>query len=211
MKRLTAITAAIASLLTLQAYADLEFLRLDSERQAQVQKELHSTPCTCGCGMSVGQCLVEDQSCPVSPELARSIIARISGDGTTDQPQSFSPAGGLIGTNNSAWYNQLSGKLLVYMKTTSVSRIKECTWLYSDGTFSTNTDSGNFSGGGSVIVSGAGQSGSHGRWSTNDNVVMFHYNGGNRDQYSMVNGDDGFLYLNGSRHFVVEHDDPTCQ
>ena len=162
--------------------------------------------------MTVGQCLIEDQSCPVSPGIAKDIIARYSDVALS--AQSSSPAAATasgIGSDNGKWHNALSGKLLLYMKTTSVSRIKECTWLYNNGTFEVNTNGGSFSGGGSVSVSGASQGGGDGQWGTNGEVVTFQYNNGKREQYSLSYGQDGFLYLNSYRHFLLDHNDPTCR
>ena len=193
-------------------HAELEFLRLDLQRQKQVHQILNEAPCTCGCNMTVGQCLIEDQSCPVSPGIAKDIIARYSNVATGSQssPAAAADTRGFR-TDNGKWHNRLAGKLLVYMKTTSVSRIKECTWLYSDGTLAVNTNGGTFSGGGSVSISGANQGGGDGQCGTTGEVVTFQYNNGELQQYKLSYGQDGFLYLNTYRHFLLDHNDPTCR
>jgi len=40
-------------------------------------KELNTVKCSCGCGLTVAQCLVDDQSCGVSPEMAKDIMAKM--------------------------------------------------------------------------------------------------------------------------------------
>ena len=47
---------------------------LSSEQQELALRILNESGCLCGCGMTVAQCRVEDQSCPRSPLLARAIV-----------------------------------------------------------------------------------------------------------------------------------------
>jgi protein-disulfide isomerase len=47
---------------------------LTEEQKRLALKVLNDTACLCGCGMTVAQCRVEDQSCPQSPILARAIV-----------------------------------------------------------------------------------------------------------------------------------------
>jgi protein-disulfide isomerase len=47
---------------------------LTEEQRDLALRVLNESPCDCGCGMTVAQCRVEDQSCPRSPGLARAIV-----------------------------------------------------------------------------------------------------------------------------------------
>jgi len=207
MKKLLLLIAVYILLLPAQVYADLEFLRLDINKQTKAHAAFYSTQCTCGCDMSVGQCLIDDPSCTVSPSIAKNIIAKFANSATDIQPPKRSSRQPV--SDNGIWHNRISGKLLLYMKTTSFNRVKECTWLYRDGTFSDNTQGGIISGG-SVSITGASQGGNTGRWSTNNEVVTFQYDNGKQQRYSMSYGQDGLLYLDNYRHFLLEHNDDVC-
>ena len=56
---------------------DLQVLRMSLEQRQALHDHLESTPCDCGCGMTVGECLRDDPACPVSPEMARNAIAQL--------------------------------------------------------------------------------------------------------------------------------------
>lgn len=47
----------------------------DTERKAAV-KALIESDCTCGCGLTVAECRIDDPSCPVSLPLAKEIVAK---------------------------------------------------------------------------------------------------------------------------------------
>lgn len=48
-------------------------------KRSEVLQALNSENCTCGCGLTVAKCRIDDPSCTVSPEVAKKIIARILG------------------------------------------------------------------------------------------------------------------------------------
>lgn len=50
---------------------------LSSARQMEALKQLNTEKCTCGCGLTVAQCLVDDPNCGTSPTIAKSIMARV--------------------------------------------------------------------------------------------------------------------------------------
>ena len=48
-------------------------------KRSDVLQALNSENCTCGCGLTVAKCRVDDPSCSVSPEVAKKIVARVVG------------------------------------------------------------------------------------------------------------------------------------
>ncbi len=46
-------------------------------KRSEVLQALNSENCTCGCGLTVAKCRVDDPSCPVSPVVAKAIVDRI--------------------------------------------------------------------------------------------------------------------------------------
>jgi len=57
---------------------------LTEEQTKLALKVLNETDCTCGCGMRVAQCRVEDQNCPRSPVLARAIVDAVRRGGNEE-------------------------------------------------------------------------------------------------------------------------------
>lgn len=51
---------------------------LSPERKAMALQKLNTSPCTCGCGLTVAQCRVDDPECAVSLPLAKGIVAEIA-------------------------------------------------------------------------------------------------------------------------------------
>jgi len=51
---------------------------LSPARQMDALKQLNTAKCTCGCGLTVAQCLVDDPNCGTSPAIARAIMTRIT-------------------------------------------------------------------------------------------------------------------------------------
>ena len=51
---------------------------LPSERRAEVLKALNSEHCTCGCGLTLAQCRVDDPDCSVSLPLAQDLVKKLT-------------------------------------------------------------------------------------------------------------------------------------
>ena len=49
---------------------------LSAERKADVLQALNSENCTCGCGLSVAKCRIDDPQCDVSLPVAKKIVAK---------------------------------------------------------------------------------------------------------------------------------------
>ena len=50
---------------------------LSSATQMEALKQLNTEKCTCGCGLTVAQCLVDDRTCTISPAIAKAIVTRV--------------------------------------------------------------------------------------------------------------------------------------
>ena len=51
---------------------------LTPEQKTKALQTLNTEPCTCGCGLTVAQCRVDDPSCSVSLPLAQDIVKKIA-------------------------------------------------------------------------------------------------------------------------------------
>lgn len=57
----------------------VDLSRVPESKRSEVLQALNSDNCTCGCGLTVAKCRVDDPSCSVSPDVAKKIIARVLG------------------------------------------------------------------------------------------------------------------------------------
>lgn len=56
----------------------LDLSALTSEKRAEALKALNTERCTCGCGLTLAQCRLDDPSCDVSLPLARELVKKIA-------------------------------------------------------------------------------------------------------------------------------------
>ena len=162
----------------------------------------------CGCELTVAECLIDDPSCETSQALARDAIAElIAARSVTAAPRIERPAVGLE-SDGGEWFRRVNGKLLVYISTSAGGyREKDCTWLYDDGTFFNNNQTGSVT----SLGSSASQNRDRGSWSVRSNVLTLVPPGAETQRYKMSVDSDGTFYLDNWRYFVVEHDHYTCQ
>ena len=52
---------------------------LSPDRKAEALKQLNTEKCTCGCGLTLAQCRLDDPDCSVSLPLAKDLVAKIAG------------------------------------------------------------------------------------------------------------------------------------
>ena len=57
----------------------IDLSKLTPERRAEALKALNSEHCTCGCGLTLAQCRVDDPDCSVSLPLAQQLVAKLGG------------------------------------------------------------------------------------------------------------------------------------
>jgi thiol-disulfide isomerase/thioredoxin len=56
----------------------IDLSKLSSEKRAEALKALNSEQCTCGCGLTLAQCRLDDPDCAVSLPLAQALVKRIA-------------------------------------------------------------------------------------------------------------------------------------
>lgn len=56
----------------------IDLSALPSERRAEVLKALNSEHCTCGCGLTLAQCRLDDPDCSVSLPLAQELVKKMA-------------------------------------------------------------------------------------------------------------------------------------
>lgn len=56
----------------------LDLSKLSPDRKAMALQQLNKSPCTCGCGLTLAQCRVDDPTCEVSLPLARLLVDQIA-------------------------------------------------------------------------------------------------------------------------------------
>ncbi len=61
----------------LKTIPGVDLARVPVERKPAVLQALNNESCSCGCGLTVAKCRVDDPSCPVSQPLAQKIVDRI--------------------------------------------------------------------------------------------------------------------------------------
>ncbi len=50
---------------------------LTAAQKATALNRLNDEPCTCGCGLTIAQCRINDSTCALSPKLAADIVAQV--------------------------------------------------------------------------------------------------------------------------------------
>jgi thiol-disulfide isomerase/thioredoxin len=56
----------------------IDLTQLSPEKRVEILLRLNKEPCTCGCGLTVARCRIEDSACSVSLPLARRIAEEIA-------------------------------------------------------------------------------------------------------------------------------------
>jgi hypothetical protein len=69
--------ARVASAAQANKIPGVDLAGLTPEKRAKVLQALNSEHCTCGCGLTVAQCRVDDPTCTVSLPLAQDVMKKI--------------------------------------------------------------------------------------------------------------------------------------
>ena len=189
---------------------DMTVLRMNDSQRSQLFNYLETNTCDCGCGFTIGQCLRDDPTCPISPKLARSAIQNILGGsaGSTSNPtvtsptkQSYRPAGKLDNSLLGAWVRRTSGGSGVYYENTlKMIFSPDGRIAYGSGTIvSGGTASASIRGGGDNPVD-------HGSWSVNGSAIHINWDDGTKGDYDYeVFEYDGrpalMMVFNGSKRY----------
>ncbi len=60
---------------------------LTPAQKTLVLKRLNSETCTCGCGLTIAECRINDTSCPVSQKLAAQIVQEVKSGAAAERPK----------------------------------------------------------------------------------------------------------------------------
>jgi thiol-disulfide isomerase/thioredoxin len=71
--------ARVASAAQANKIPGVDLAALPADTKAKVLQALNSEHCSCGCGLTVAQCRVDDPTCTVSLPLAQDIVKKIAG------------------------------------------------------------------------------------------------------------------------------------
>ncbi|MFB3081529.1 MAG: hypothetical protein ACE1Y1_07180 [Nitrosomonadaceae bacterium] len=178
----------------------IDISHLSKEQQVEIYKIFSSNNCTCGCGMTIAKCLVDDPTCDVSPKLAMAEIKRIAPEKSDFTPDASVAKG--LKSDQGKWYKEVVGQQLVYIYVGNGYRKKEKIWLCSDGTFQSSGYGGSISSLGSVAFSDGGR---HGNWAVNNDILTLAFGNGSTAKYKLSLY-DGFLYLDNTRYFRTAND-----
>ena len=56
----------------------VDLSRLSAERRLEAVQKLNAEGCTCGCGLTIAKCRIDDPQCPISLPRARAIVDAIT-------------------------------------------------------------------------------------------------------------------------------------
>jgi thiol-disulfide isomerase/thioredoxin len=62
----------------------VDLSKLSAARRGEVLQRLNTEACTCGCGLTVAKCRIDDPACGVSLPVARKIVAEMSAGASQD-------------------------------------------------------------------------------------------------------------------------------
>ena len=72
-------------------YPGIDLSKLNAEQKKAAQRLLNENECTCGCGLTVVQCLVNDSSCVVSKEMAAKAVEGLLAGTHAPAPEGAKP------------------------------------------------------------------------------------------------------------------------
>ena len=72
-------------------YPGVDLSQLNDEQKLTARRQINETECSCGCGLTVAQCLVNDSSCAVSKEMAAQTVEEILAGSPSLAPESANP------------------------------------------------------------------------------------------------------------------------
>jgi thiol-disulfide isomerase/thioredoxin len=67
----------------------VEFGDLTADQKKRALHRLNAESCTCGCGLTLAQCRINDSSCPISLKLAKQVVKDVA---TSRTPEAVSPS-----------------------------------------------------------------------------------------------------------------------
>jgi thiol-disulfide isomerase/thioredoxin len=70
----------LASTAHVKEIPGIDLTKLSADQRGTALQQLNTEPCTCGCGLTVAKCRIDDPSCSVSLPLARKIVDTLVGN-----------------------------------------------------------------------------------------------------------------------------------
>ena len=64
----------------------VDFSKLTAKQKRAALRQLNEQKCTCGCGLTLAQCRINDTGCPVSVKLAQQVVEKIARGQNTASP-----------------------------------------------------------------------------------------------------------------------------
>jgi hypothetical protein len=55
----------------------VDLSQVPEAKRADVLQALNTDSCTCGCGLTVAKCRMDDPACTISPPIAKAIVERV--------------------------------------------------------------------------------------------------------------------------------------
>jgi thiol-disulfide isomerase/thioredoxin len=68
-------------------YPGVDLSQLNEEQKLSARRAINETECSCGCGLTVAQCLVHDSSCDVSKNIAADVVEELLGGSPSPAPE----------------------------------------------------------------------------------------------------------------------------
>ena len=178
----------------------IDISHLTTKQQNQIIEVLNTQNCTCGCGMTITKCLIDDPSCDVSPNLAQVVVNAIVSGKTVASSNNSKP--NQLKSDNGKWYQEVVGRQLVYIYVGMGYREKYQIWLCSGGSFQSSGQGGSVSSLGSGAFSDGGNSGN---WAVNGNILTLAYASGETKNFTL-SIHEGFLYLNNTKYYRTDNE-----
>jgi hypothetical protein len=64
---------------------DVDFKGLSADQKREALKRMNSESCTCGCGLTVAECRVNDTDCDISKAMAAKIVKDVAASSSASQ------------------------------------------------------------------------------------------------------------------------------
>ena len=72
-------------------YPGVDLSKLNEEQRVTARRQINETECSCDCGLTVAQCLVNDSSCAVSKQMAAEVVEGILAGNPSLAPEGANP------------------------------------------------------------------------------------------------------------------------
>ena len=181
---LTLLALVVSYSILSPAFADSLVNKLDNNQRAQFYQYLTTQGCTCGCNLTLANCLRTHKSCTHSPRVARSklmsLLAQSPGNRPPfNRPRQAAQTGNLNPAFFGVWLRrtQRSNRYIAVRNTIKIA-------FYRNGLVEYGNKAGIGGGDGSTSIRGRGNySVLRGRWSIQGNMITMVWENGQRERW----------------------------